>query len=218
MKKEVSLDLIRKWLTGWSLSRELPLPIQYKSGFKVNVGYEKQKIRYVFTAVSDDFIQLAELVDGPWIYLKVCASPEELKDHLPKKWVIQPQGYMMSCLQPMNIPNNKLHDDYRLEFEQYNSTFVVRIVTKNGEPASIGRVVLVDDLAVYDRISTENNHKRKGLASFLMKELEKIALSKGISKNFLVATQEGKSLYESLGWEFHNFYTSIVIPSEISNF
>jgi hypothetical protein len=218
VKKEVSQDLVEKWLKGWSLSRELPLPIQYKSGFKVDVGYEKQKTRYVFTEVNDDFIQLAESIDEPWIYLKVCASPEELKKRLPEKWVIQPSGYMMSCFQPMNIPNNKLHDDYRLEFEQYNSTFMVRIVTRNGKPASIGRVIFVDDLAVYDRILTENNHKRKGLASFLMKELEKIALSKGISKNFLVATEEGKSLYESLGWELYSAYTSIVIPSETSNF
>jgi hypothetical protein len=45
-----------------------------------------------------------------------------------------------------------------------------------------------------------------------MKELEKIALSKGISKNFLVATEEGKPLYESLGWKLYCLYTSIVIP------
>lgn len=49
-----------------------------------------------------------------------------------------------------------------------------------------------------------------------MKELEKIALSKGVSKNFLVATEQGKSLYESLGWELYSLYTSIVIPSEKS--
>lgn len=98
-----------------------------------------------------------------------------------------------------------------MEFENYNSTFVIRILTENNEVASEGRVVIIDDLAIYDRIITNSNHKRKGLASFLMKELENIALSKGVFKNFLVATQEGKSLYESLGWELYCFYTSIVI-------
>jgi hypothetical protein len=45
----------------------------------------------------------------------------------------------------------------------------------------------------------------------LMKELEKIALSKEISRNFLVATKEGKLLYESLGLELSCLYTSVVI-------
>lgn len=118
----------------------------------------------------------------------------------------------MSCFHPMTIGNVALHKDYKLEITNHNSIFMVRVVTQKGEVASIGRVILVDDLAVYDRILTNDNHKRKGLATFLMKELEKIALSKGISKNFLVATEEGKSLYESLGWKLYSLYTSIVIP------
>jgi GNAT superfamily N-acetyltransferase len=98
-----------------------------------------------------------------------------------------------------------------LEFDNYNSTYVVKIITQDNETASIGRVVIVDDLSVYDRILTDNQHQRKGLASFLMKELEKIAISHGVFKNLLVATEEGKSLYQSLGWEMYSLYTSIVI-------
>jgi GNAT superfamily N-acetyltransferase len=212
MKNCISPNVVEKWLKAWCLSRELPLPVSFKSGLKVDVGYEKQKTRYVFPELNDDFIQLSKHIDEPWVFLKVCASPDEIKNHIPEKWIIQPQGYMMSSLLPMNIKNTKLHSDYKVEYSTYNSTFVVNIATQNGESASIGRVVLVDDLAVYDRISTDDNHRRKGLASFLMKELENIALSKGISKNFLVATEEGKSLYESLGWQVYSLYTSIVIP------
>jgi predicted acetyltransferase len=70
---------------------------------------------------------------------------------------------------------------------------------------------LVDDLEIYDRISTTINYRRKGLAAVLMNELEKIALSKGIYKNFLATTEEGKLLYKSLGWELYCLYTSVVI-------
>lgn len=212
MQNNISKDIIEKWLKGWALSRELPLPVIYRSGFKVDVGHEKQKVRYVFSELNDDFIHLASSIDEPWVFLKVCASPDELKDYVPSKWEIQPQGYMMSCLHPMKFSNGSLPNEYKLEFDNYNSTFVVRIVTQNGELASIGRVALVDDIAVYDRISTESDHRRKGLASFLIKELEKIALSKGVFKNFLVATEEGKLLYQSLGWEVYSLYTSVVIP------
>jgi GNAT superfamily N-acetyltransferase len=211
MGNYISSDIIENWLKAWSMSRELPLPVKFKSGFKVNVNLEKQKTRYVFTELNNDFIQLSKDIDEPCVYLKVCSPPDEVKCYISKKWIIQPPGYIMSCFHPMTIPNVCLHNDYKLEITNYNLTSVIKIVTQKGEVASTGRLIIVDELAVYDRILTNDNHKRKGLATFLMKELEKIALSKGISKNFLVATEEGKSLYESLGWKVYSLYTSIVI-------
>ncbi|WP_343636268.1 GNAT family N-acetyltransferase [Fluviicola sp.] len=210
----ISSDILEKWLTAWSLSRELPPPVNYKSGYKIEVGYEKQKIRYVFPKLTDDFIRLSETIYEPWVFLKVCASPEELKSKVPGRWILQPQGYMMYRDAPMFIQNKDLPKGYRTEFDTYNSTIVLRIISPDGEPASSGRLILVDDLAVYDRIMTEKNHQRKGLAAFLMRELERIALSENISKNFLVATEQGRGLYESLGWKVCSLYTSVVIPAE----
>lgn len=210
-ERNISFSILEKWLTAWSLSRNLPLPVKYKSGLMVEVGYPDQERRYVFPQLNDDFIELSESINQPWIFIKVCASVDELKDRISGKWIIQPQGYMMTCFHPMNILNRSLNDNYTLEFEQYNTTYLVRIVTKEGQLASTGRVVLVDDLAIYDRISTEPQHKRMGLATFLMKELEKIALANNIHHNFLVATEEGKSLYQSMGWEVYCLYTSVVI-------
>lgn len=207
----VSSDIIEKWLTAWSLSRNLPMPVKFKSGFKVDVGLDNQKTRYVFPELNEDFIQLSKSIDERLVFLKVCASPEEIKKVVSEKWTIQPQGYMMSCFHKMNFRDDNLSSDYRLEFDNYNSTYVVKIITQDNETASIGRVVIVDDLSVYDRILTDNQHQRKGLASFLMKELEKIAISHGVFKNLLVATEEGKLLYQSLGWEMYSLYTSIVI-------
>lgn len=209
--KKTYPDILKKWLTAWSLSRELPLPMAFKSGFKVEVGDTKQKERYVFPELNEDFIQLSNIINEPWIFLKTCAAPEEIRNHVSKKWTLQPQGYMMTCLHPMVFPNHNLNTEYRLEFDHYNSTFVVRILTQNNEEAAIGRIVLVDDIAVYDRIITDSNHRRKGLATIIIRELEKIALSKNITKNFLVATEDGRQLYQSLGWEVYSLYTSIVI-------
>lgn len=211
MEKHVSPNVIQKWLTAWALSRELPLPTNFKSGYKVDVGYEQQKARYVFSELNDDFIQLSETINETWVFLKVCASPEEVKNKISAKWVIQPQGYLMSCVSPMDIQVN-LPNGYEMEFDNYNSTTLVKIRTKNGELASAGRMVIVDDLAVYDRITTEENHKRNGLATFLIQELERIAISKNVYKNFLVATEQGKLLYQSLGWKVCSLYTSVVIP------
>lgn len=213
MGNRVSSDVIEKWLSAWALSRELPLPIKFKSGYKVDVGYEKQKARYLFAELNDDFIQLTKTINETWVFLKVCASPEDVINKISGKWFFQPQGYLMSCASPMSIPQISLPDDYIVEFENYNSTTLIKIMTKDRELASIGRVIIVDDVAVYDRISTEENHKRKGLATYLMTELEQIAISKNVYKNFLVATEQGKILYQSLGWQVCSLYTSVVIPS-----
>jgi len=208
----ITNDMIEKWLKGWSLSRKLPLPVKYRSGFKVEVGEEKQKIRYVFSELNDDFLNLSKITNEPWIHLKVCVPPDEVKEVVPERWKIQPPGYMMSCFQPMKNPDSVLYDGYRLEYERYNSALLLKIIAENGDLACSGHVVLVDDFAVYDRIVTEEKHRRKGLATFLMHELERNALANGISNNFLVATKEGKALYESIGWELYSPYTSIVIP------
>ncbi|MCT2564191.1 GNAT family N-acetyltransferase [Chryseobacterium herbae] len=209
----VSDDIVEKWLKAWSLSRQLPLPVRYQSGFKVEVGEEKQKRRYVFSELNNDFIELSKQIDEPWIYLKVCASPDEVKNVVPEKWVIQPPGYMMFCAGSMKAAAKDLGKGYRIESEKYNSTTVIKIIAENGELASVGRIVIVDDLAVYDRIITEEKHQRKGLATFLMQQLEKTALSEGILNNLLVATEKGRVLYQSMGWELYSPYTSIVIPN-----
>lgn len=214
MKDKVSAKIVESWLKGWCLSREVSFPVPYKSGFYVNVGDEKQKERFVFPELNDDFFQLAHSITGPWIYLKASVPPDQITDQIPVRWKLQPQGYMMTCFHPMNFPDTSLAEGYHLEFSEYNTTFVITIVAENGEQASIGRISLIDDVAVYDRIITEKNHQRKGLARFLLKELEKIALSKGFYKNILVATEEGKLLYETLGWKLYCLHTSIVIPSE----
>lgn len=214
IKKNIPANLLEKWLKAWSLSRKLPLPVKYKSGLMVEVGYLNQKRRYVFTELNDDLIELSKSIDQPGIFLKFCSSPDKLKNRISPKWVVQPQGYLMSCFHQMNISDSTLNANYKIEFEHYNSTYVIRIVTKDGELGCIGRVVLIDDLAIYDRISTEPDHQRMGLATFLMKELEKIALSNDVFHNLLVATEEGKLFYQSIGWKIESLYTSLVIPEE----
>jgi len=213
MENSVPSDILEKWLSAWALSRKLPLPKKFKSGYKVDVGEEQQKARYVFAALNNDFIELSETISETWVFLKVCAHPEEIKNKISDRWVIQPQGYMMSCVSPMNIPSKSLPKGYHLEFDSYHATTVVKVIYKDGELASIGHLVMVDGLAVYDRISTAENHQRKGLATFVMAALEKIAISKNAYLNMLVATAQGKLLYQTLGWKVFSPYTSIVIPS-----
>lgn len=214
MKEKIPAVFIEKWLNGWSVSREVSLPVKYKSGFKVEVGWENQKTRYVFPALNEDLIHLAESIDEPWVFLKVCAACSELTEILPDRWTVQPQGYlMMSENNPDKFENRVLADGYSMETEiSDEGVYLIKIKDKNKDLASSGRVACTDGWAIYDRIETSQFHQRKGLGSYLFAELQKIANKKGIENNILVATEEGRLLYESLGWKVVSLYTSVVIP------
>lgn len=146
MKEKVPSVFIEKWLNGWSVSREVSLPVKYKSGFKVEVGWENQKTRYVFPALNEDLIHLAESIEEPWVFLKVCAACSELTEILPDRWVVQPQGYlMMSENNSDKFENRVLADGYSMETEiSDDGVYLIKIKDKNNELASSGRVACID--------------------------------------------------------------------------
>ncbi len=86
MAKSILSETVYNWLCAWCISRNLPLPTTYKSGFKVDVGYEHQKERYVFPVLNHDFWELANEITEPWIHLKFCGPAEDLVKKLSPKW------------------------------------------------------------------------------------------------------------------------------------
>jgi predicted GNAT family acetyltransferase len=118
---------------------------------------------------------------------------------------------MMICFKPMHRLQIPLPVGYALRVEKDQAVSVVRVIHDHVIVA-IGRVVLVDGYIIYDRIETSAEHRRKGLATIIMLELEAMALAQGGTKGVLVATTEGKNLYEKLGWEMYTEYTTAVIP------
>jgi len=86
------------------------------------------------------------------------------------------------------------------------------ILTSNGELAASGRVGIVGDVAIYDRIRVQDAHQRRGLGRRLMNMLGEVANRAGAARWALVATPEGRALYEALGWAVHANYTTAFIP------
>ncbi len=201
--------IVETWVRGWTLARETPPPTRYRNALRVYVGWPRQMVRYVFPSLDREFHFLAEAIVEPWIFLKVCAPPDAVREYLPDRWVIQPAGFMMRCHGKMIRPAKKMTEEYTLECMQEDNITTARLLTTGKEVAAIGRVVQVDSFAVYDRIETHPDHRRRGLASFIMKALENAA---GKQEGLLVATGEGRSLYETLGWRLYTPYTSVVIP------
>jgi hypothetical protein len=105
-----------------------------------------------------------------------------------------------------------LSNAYTLNLTEAPTVTLPEVLTANGEIASIGRVVFVDDFAIYDRIETHSDHLRGGLASMVMNRLQSAALVRGNTRGELVATADSRALYKTLGWRLHSLYTTAVIP------
>jgi GNAT superfamily N-acetyltransferase len=203
--------IIETWVKGWALARQTPPPVRKGSGFRVEVGWPQQLARYVFPALTDEFAQLAASITEPWIHLKVCAPPAAVRAVLPACWTIQPVGFLMTDFNATELDRACLPQGYSIETTEDKPVSVVSFFTPEGEVAAIGRVVFVEGYAIYDRIETHPSHRRRGLGRAVMQALKAIGEARGKTDGILVATQEGKALYQTLGWQVHALYTTAVI-------
>jgi len=209
---EISADpeLIATWLKGWALAHGTPLPTPSGHGWHVEVGLPDQKARYVFAAPEPAFWQLAETITDPLIYLKVCASHDQIRHLFPARWDTEHRGFLMTRDGPP--PSLRvLPDGYRLVLCERPAGMICTLYAADGADAASGSVVLADDMAVYDRIRTNEAHRRKGLARIVMATLQNTAHKMGRRRDMLCASHMGRPLYESLGWQIHSPYTSAVI-------
>lgn len=203
-------DLIATWLKGWALAHDTAMPTSSGHGWHVHVGLPDQKARYVFAAPEPAFWQLAETITEPLVYLKVCASHDQIRHLFPARWVTEQRGFMMT----RNGPPPSLRtmpDSYRLVLTERPAGLTCTLYAADGTDAASGSVILADDMAVYDRIRTDEAHRRKGLAGIVMVTLQEAAHEMGRQRDMLCASQMGRPLYESLGWQVHSPYTSAVI-------
>ena len=102
---------------------------------------------------------------------------------------------------------------YHLTLEAISSHLTLTtILTRDADLAASGRLGLVGDVAIYDRIRVQDAHQRRGLGRALMIALGEVANRAGAARWVLVATPEGRALYETLGWAVHAHYTTAFIP------
>jgi GNAT superfamily N-acetyltransferase len=195
----IDLPLLERWLTGWSLSRGFPLPVREQGGLSVEVGMPSQLRRYVFLDAGPALQACAEQIHAPYVYLKAAVDPEVLRAALPARWVVEEPGYVMQAPAPMTS-NMQPPPNYVVERAEEYGAKLVRVLHASGELAASGRVTIHDGCAVFDQIVTSESHRRRGLGTVVMQNLNDLAAQTKVSERLLVATEAGRSLYESLGW------------------
>lgn len=85
---------------------------------------------------------------------------------------------------------------------------------EGSKPAASGQVGIHEEMAVFDKIKTEEDMRRKGLGTLVMQTLAAEAYAKGAKTGWLIGTPDGQKLYNYLGWTQH-FWVLVLGNKEI---
>jgi GNAT superfamily N-acetyltransferase len=196
--------LLRIWLTGWCRARGLRSPTPAYGGLHVAVGLPEQKARLVFASASDGLSEASKAIQQPYVFLKACAAPEAMAACLAPGWEMQAPGFLMEQ------PILDAASGEGLMVRQEATGLLRADIVRDGVVAAQGTAVLVDGFAIFDRITTHEDYRRRGFGRRIMTHLGAAARAAGGRHGLLVATVEGRALYESLGWRLHSLYSTAV--------
>lgn len=181
-------------------------------GWRVEVNEPDQVARYVFPRADETVAHLTQAIRPALTPIKVCASAQEVTPLLAPPWTVQRTSLMMTNPSLTIAPPDQC-DGYFVAVTGAGNVLIAMAVTRSGDIVAGGRVALVGDIAVFDQISTQEAHQRKGLGSAVMRALENEAADRGAARGILVATDAGCALYLTLGWQVYAPYTTAIVPS-----
>ena len=207
--------MLHAWLSARSVARQLPPPVPEHGGHRVDTGTTDEVARWVFPQVNDGLAFLAHSIEEPCYLLKVCGTAEELRAVLPGRWRVHAPGhFMQSGTEWTDAP---VSGGYTITLERHGAVAEVRIRSDAGDLAASGYAAETSEAFVYDRIVTEPAHRRKGLARAVMAALRRAKQCRH-TPELLVATENGRALYATLGWRTVSPYstTSIAESSQFS--
>ena len=208
-------DVFLAWIRGWAITREVAPPVAHADGFRIEVGQPRQAARYVFRHASPTLRELGETIVQPWVFLKAAAGTDELRALLPAHWRLEPEGTLMTCGDATFSGSAALAPGYALHTRDAAARTRradVEVRASDGSLAASGHLALDERFAIYDRIVTEPAHQRRGLGRAVMHALQALARAHGRRANVLVASTQGRALYETLGWRAHAPWSTAVIP------
>lgn len=202
--------LLWEWLAGRSVARGSPSPVPDHGGMRVDTASADELRRYVFSGAEPGIRELAASIRTPRIFIKACVAGDRLLAMAPAGWELQPCGYFMTQRTAFE-PNVSLPPGYRLDVSRDGSCFAATIFSEDDTLAASGRAAEHGRAFVFDRIRTHPEHRRRGLGKALMFALGAMRTS-GHARKVLVATEAGRALYASIGWDVVSLYSTIVIP------
>ncbi|MYT29876.1 MULTISPECIES: GNAT family N-acetyltransferase [unclassified Streptomyces] len=197
-------DLVRMWAAGWVVSRRRPRAVEHPWGLYIDVGLPDQVGRHVLPDPDESAVHAAAAsVTVPYTWLKAPVETETVEPWLPAGWVADKEeaGHLMAA--DLRATHPVPPEGYRAIVETTDGVTHVEVQDAHGGLAAKGQMAVIGPATVVDRVQTEEAHQRRGLGGFVMRTLADRAVAEGATLGILGATDAGRALYESLGWQRH---------------
>lgn len=194
-------DLSRRWVAAWAHTRGLEVG-EVAGWPKVYVAAASRATEIV--CAEPEKATWATLLDqvrsDPSAMLSVLSHTRDEYDVPPGVRVDRDDETLM-VLRPENRGQERDVDldGLDVDHERDGDRITIRLVAEERVVAE-GTVGLLGPDAAYDMVETLPAHRRRGLASWVMTELDRAAAQRGADTGLLVATEEGAALYRSCGW------------------
>ncbi len=199
-----SMEILRAWVHGWAVSRATPPPVDEPDGHRVDVGLPGHRVRYLLRSPATVATRAAA-VASPGTWLKTCGSRPAVLAGLTPAWTAGETEYLMAFdgrMPPVAVP-----PPYSVTVTGDGPAWDV-LVSAGDAPAARGRVAVADGVAVFDKIETQPEHRRRGLGRVVMHRLGAAA---GARSAVLLASEPGRGLYTTLGWRV----VSDIVPAHV---
>ncbi|WP_051704459.1 GNAT family N-acetyltransferase [Glycomyces sp. NRRL B-16210] len=192
-------ELVMAWGRGRAVSRITAPPVPVPGGFEVAVGPPSTEVRQVFhTCTAESLAAAAERHSEPGRQIMIAGPAALLREAVPASWTMDEAGHLMTAgFAPTAY---RVPDGYRLAIETEGALTVARAFHRNGDLAASARLGRSGEFGVFDKVVTAPAHRRRGLGLTLMRALSGHAAALGMTWGLLVGTDEGRALYEHLGW------------------
>ena len=203
-----------KWAFGYCAARGYGQPVAATNppALWFDAGKPDQAGRFILGSASGEAAAAAfAAVDAPHIYVDIAGPRDAIRPHIPPHW--QPRDPMWLMAAGPDMPAVRATPDFTIEVDESADRFEAIARDDNGSLAARGVLGIHGTTAVYDQIVTEAQFGRRGLGSAIMAELARRALRRGATEYLLVATADGKALYERLGWTLRSDIVSVISPS-----
>jgi len=195
-------ELTERWIAAWVHVRSLE--VSQLDGWPL--VHTRSRTRESELICSDPgtttFSDLMRHIDGkPRAMLTVIADDIE-----PYAALNPPPGVRVDrddeTLMTVKLsPSAATHDSaFTSRWDITGNSVTLRLETA-GRVASEGTIGVLGEDAVFDAIETSPGYQRRGLGRCVVSMLTSYALDRGATRGVLAATNQGRLLYESLGWD-----------------
>jgi len=207
MVANASDELIGTWVRGWAEARGYETRHDGAIHAYRRTGQDEQHWEYVVHSPSDE--QLGALAtalkDNPGRRLTTFTSDvDELTARAHAQGLVlisDREALMVTNMQVQDVEPPRLDEGLHWdEKRDGNHAWVSLHRDSDNVVMASGHVAAIGDYAVFDRIVTAPEFRRRGYGALVTRYLASIATESDADEGLLVASADGYELYKYLGW------------------